>query len=340
MLWGNMWGAYKDVALGFASGVNTSLGNVVYSNRGWSVPHLVGYMESHDEDRIAYECKTYGNTAGTYNIKSLPTGMRRIEMLENLFYTVPGPKMLWQFGEMGYDFPINYCPDGTINPNCRTDPKPIRWDYLDNPYRHRLHDVTRALLYLRNNYDAFETTNYSVGGLGSGQIRSLILGGSDLRVIVIANVGTTVATASVAFQNNETLYEYYTGQTLDVVAGTNSIQLQPGEYRLYLDQFVALPPGVIISGTSEQSGFLSGMEVYPNPAGAIFAVDFALRESAQVQAQVFDFTGRLVVSIPATALPAGEHQIEITTEGWPAGVYQVVLRDSNGAQLTRKLLKM
>jgi hypothetical protein len=91
-------------------------------------------------------------------------------------------------------FPLD--PDGTINPNCRTDPKPIRWDYLDNPYRHRLHDVTRALLYLRNNYDAFETTNYSVGGLGSGQIRSLILGGSDLRVIVIANVGTTVATPS------------------------------------------------------------------------------------------------------------------------------------------------
>lgn len=344
MLWGNMWGAYKDVALGFSSGINTSLGNVVYSNRGWSVPHLIGYMESHDEDRIAYECKTYGNVAGTYNIKSLPTGLRRIEMLENLFYTVPGPKMLWQFGEMGYDFPINYCPDGSINPNCRTDPKPVRWDYLDNPYRKRLHDVTQALLYLRNNYDVFETSNYNIQ-LAPGTIRQVWLNdnASGMAVVVIANVSTSVI-------NNQTLYlngpqgwwyEYYTGDSVFYNGfPVNTITLQPGEYRLYLNQYVPLPPGVIISGTNEQAGFLSGMEVYPNPAGAIFAVDFALRESAQVQTQVFDFTGRLVASVPPTALPAGEHQIEIETAGWPAGVYQVVLRDSNGAQLTRKLLKM
>ncbi len=236
MLWGNMWGAYKDVALGFSSGVNADLGGVVYSNRNWTVPHLVGYMESHDEDRIAYECKTYGNVAGTYNIKSLPTAMRRIEMLENLFYTVPGPKMLWQFGEMGYDFPINYCPDGTINNNCRTDPKPIRWDYLDNPYRRRLHDVTRALLYLRNSYEAFETTNYDVFSLGAGQIRRLILNGSDLKVVVVANVGTTNAMATLGFPNSGTWFEYYTGESLSVGAGNTSIPLEAGEYRLYTDQ--------------------------------------------------------------------------------------------------------
>ncbi|HNE30490.1 MAG TPA: alpha-amylase family glycosyl hydrolase, partial [Saprospiraceae bacterium] len=246
MLWGNMWGAYKDVALGFSSGINTSLGNVVYSNRGWSVPHLIGYMESHDEDRIAYECKTYGNVAGTYNIKSLPTGLRRIEMLENLFYTVPGPKMLWQFGEMGYDFPINYCPDGSINPNCRTDPKPVRWDYLDNPYRKRLHDVTQALLYLRNNYDVFETSNYNIQ-LAPGTIRQVWLNdnASGMAVVVIANVSTSVI-------NNQTLYlngpqgwwyEYYTGDSVFYNGfPVNTITLQPGEYRLYLNQYVPLPP--------------------------------------------------------------------------------------------------
>ncbi|HNL39062.1 MAG TPA: T9SS type A sorting domain-containing protein, partial [Saprospiraceae bacterium] len=221
---------------------------------------------------------------------------------------------------------------------------PIRWDYLDNPYRRRLHDVTQALLYLRNNYDVFETTDYNIQ-LGPGAIRQIWLNdnAAGQAVVVIANVSTTVV-------NNQTLYlngppgwwyEYYTGDSLYYNGfPVNTITLQPGEYRLYLNQYVPLPPGVIISGTNEQAGFLSGMEVYPNPAGAIFAVDFALRESAQVQTQVFDFTGRLVASVPPTALPAGEHQIEIETAGWPAGVYQVVLRDSNGAQLTRKLLKM
>ncbi len=80
--------------------------------------------------------------------------------------------------------------------------------------------------------------------------------------------------------------------------------------------------------------------MYPNPAGAIFAVDFALRESAQVQVEVFDLTGRSVFVVPATSLPAGEHQVEIETTGWPLGFYQVSVRDENGARLTRKLVKM
>ncbi|MCC7507157.1 MAG: T9SS type A sorting domain-containing protein [Saprospiraceae bacterium] len=339
MFWGNMWGGYKDVALGFGSATSANLTGVDYKSRTWSVPHLIGYMESHDEDRIAYECKTYGNVVGSYNIKSLPTAMRRIEMIEQLFYTVPGPKMLWQFGEMGYDFPINYCPDGSINNNCRTDPKPIRWDFLDNPYRRRLHDVTQALLHLRNNFDAFETTDYSVAGLGSGQVKSVVLNGSDLRLVSVANVGTTTTTASVAFPTTGTWYEYYTGETLNVTSGTTSLSLQAGEYRLYLDQFVPLPAGVVISGTSENAGSMSGMEVYPNPAGAIFAVDFALRESARIQIEVFDFTGKRQALVAAADFSAGEHQVQVETGDWPAGLYLVTLRDDAGGTMTRKLVK-
>lgn len=338
MFWGNMWERYKDVALGYTTGVNTSLLGIAYTERDWSVPHLIGYMESHDEQRIVYECKTFGNVVGSYNIKSLPTALRRVEMLNNLFYTVPGPKMLWQFGELGYDYSINTCPDGTINNNCRTDPKPIRWDYLDDPYRRRLYNVTAALLNLRKNYDAFETTDFSLA-LGAGQIRTIILAGTDLRVVAVANVGTTNATANLAFQNAETLYEYYTGETLNVTAGINSIPLEAGEYRLYLDQFVPLPPGVVI-GTTEKSGLLSGLEVYPNPVGNVFVADFALRNGAGVFVEVFDLTGRAVFQMPATELPAGEHQLEIEAAHWPAGIYQLSLRDESGARLTRKLVKM
>ena len=43
--------------------------------------------------------------------------------------TIPGPKMIWQFGELGYDYSINTCTNGTVNNNCRLDEKPIRWDY-------------------------------------------------------------------------------------------------------------------------------------------------------------------------------------------------------------------
>ncbi|MCY7329448.1 MAG: hypothetical protein LH618_12935, partial [Saprospiraceae bacterium] len=154
MTWGNMWGAYKDAALGFSSTPNLS--GISYKQRGWTVPNLVGYYESHDEDRIAFECQSYGNTNNAnYNVKYLPVYARRMELLNNLLYPVPGPKMLWQFGELAYDFSINRCENGTINNNCRTSPKPIRWDYLNDPYRRRLYDVTAALLHLRQAYDVF-----------------------------------------------------------------------------------------------------------------------------------------------------------------------------------------
>ena len=53
-----------------------------------------------------------------------------MEMSAAFFFTIPGPKMIWQFGELGYDYSINHCANGTINNNCRLDAKPIRWDYL------------------------------------------------------------------------------------------------------------------------------------------------------------------------------------------------------------------
>ena len=61
---------------------------------------------------------------------------------------VTGPKMIWQFYELGYDFSINRCGNGTISTNCRTDKKPIRWDYLQNADRKKLYNAVAALMKL------------------------------------------------------------------------------------------------------------------------------------------------------------------------------------------------
>jgi hypothetical protein len=64
--------------------------------------------------------------------------------------------MMWQFGELGYDYSINRCVNGTVNNNCRLDPKPVRWDYLQNADRERLHQVISGLIYLKTNYPTFQ----------------------------------------------------------------------------------------------------------------------------------------------------------------------------------------
>jgi len=344
MVWGKMWGEYKNLGLGFNTFVqNTTLNWVSYQARGWNNPHLIGYMESHDEDRIAFEMRTYGNsTVAGYDVKSMPIGMRRLEMLNNLLFTVPGPKMLWQFGEVGYDFHINLCENGSVNMGCRTSPKPIRWDYYDDPNRRRLYDVTAALLHLRKNLEVFETSDYTVH-TGGGAIRQNRLHDpvTGQRALVLANVNTADASVSVDFPESGWWYEYYTGDSLQAATGTpQPFMLAPGEYRIYLNQYVALPPGLNPTPTREAFAAVSDVTLFPNPASETSTLSFVLEESTDIQLEVLDINGRRVSFFQTGELPAGEHQVTIPSANFAPGFYFVRLSDAAGrGSITMKLIK-
>ena len=82
-------------------------------------------MESHDEQRLMYEALTSGlNNGSGYDVRNLPTALARMDMNAAFFLPIPGPKMMWQFGELGYDIDINQ--------NGRTGAKPILWNYLQD----------------------------------------------------------------------------------------------------------------------------------------------------------------------------------------------------------------
>ncbi|MCW5923822.1 MAG: T9SS type A sorting domain-containing protein [Saprospiraceae bacterium] len=340
MLWGNMHGSYKETALGYnLTGGQTDLRWVSWKERNWTKPHLIGYFESHDEERIGFECASFGNANGNYNIKWLPYYSLRIEMLNNLLYTVPGPKMLWQFGELAYDFSINYCENGTISPNCRTAPKPIRWDFPNDPYRRRLSDVTTALLQLRKNHEVFETANFNAD-IGPANVRRIWLNSPDMNVFVVANVSLT--TQSTLLFLDATIgwwYEYYTGDSVQSHGAPIPTMLAPGEYRIYLDKYVPLPAGVNPTPVREISGVLNSLEVYPNPVGSLCAVDFFLDESADIVIEAVDLTGRVVSRLATGRLPSGLQHFELATEGWQPGIYILSVRDERGARLTKRLAK-
>jgi glycosidase len=340
MLWGNMWGGYKDVALGVAAGWGNSLSNISYKTRTWNDPHLVGYMESHDEERIAYECKNYGAVSGSYNVKTFATGMKRLEMLQQLFFTIPGPKMLWQFGELGYDYSINYCENGTINTDCRTSPKPIRWDYFQVAERRHLYDVTRALTHLRTTEDVFETTTFQQISKNSGKGRIVKLNGTDTNVFVIVNVGITEQIIATDFQHTGQWFEYYTGASINVDNLTANMTLQPGEYRLFIDKFVALPPGVNFpTETYELSGDLSALSVFPNPTNEQVTIAFQLQKASKVQVALFDLTGKQISILSEGLLSAGEQVLDINLRV-AQGIYFLKVLDENGAFLCKKVVKM
>ena len=90
LLWGNMNHEYNEATMGYAS----NLSGATHKSRNWNDMHLVSYMESHDEERLMYKNLLYGNSSGTYNIKSFPIAIQRMKLAGAFYFIIPGPKMM------------------------------------------------------------------------------------------------------------------------------------------------------------------------------------------------------------------------------------------------------
>lgn len=240
MLWGNMNNNYNQASMGFNTDWNFDYG--LFVARGWANPHLITYMESHDEERLMYKNLQFGNSSGGYNVKTLATALKRMELTGAFLFTQPGPKMIWQFGELGYEYSINFCQNGTINTNCRTDAKPIRWDYLQNADRNKLYRVWAALIRLRSNplYSNLFTTNNITRDF-NGAFKWMKITQGSTHLMVIGNFDVVAQSGSVTFPTAGTWYDFLNGTTIATTGSSQSFNLQPGEYRVFLNQFVALP---------------------------------------------------------------------------------------------------
>lgn len=146
-LWRNMQRTYGQTAMGWNDGGSdrvTDFNGMFSGTSSMPFGSLVGYMESHDEERCSYEVLKWGNGDTKTNLASR---MDRLALNAAFFLTVPGPKMIWQFGEVGYDISIN-------DPG-RTDAKPARWDYYEDPDRMRLFQAYSDLLAFRKENPRF-----------------------------------------------------------------------------------------------------------------------------------------------------------------------------------------
>ena len=324
MLWGNVTFGYQNAAKGFIA--NSSLMNGIYTNRTWALPHLITYMESHDEERLMYEAITYGNaTNPLHNAKDPYTALGRMQGLAVSFLTQPGPRMIWQFGEIGYDISIDY--------PCRTCNKPILWSYLQQGRRQQLLDVYKATLALRNNYETFRSLNFQAS-LGAG-IKRMIMNHSSMNGISLVNVDVNVASAVPAFQHTGWWYEYFSGDSLNVSNVNSGIVLQAGEYRVYTD--IKLPKPYITSVASLEELETEAFEfkVYPVPFDESLSFSFNAEGILPYEIQWYTSEGQLVDS------KKGFSNYGVNTLDWkniqvPPGTYLIVLQLGN--QFTSKII--
>ncbi len=316
MSWGNENHEYNEATMGYSSNLNY----ISYQYRGWDDPHLIGYMESHDEERLMYKNLQFGNSNGDYDVQELPTALARQELAAAFFFTIPGPKMLWQFGELGYDYSINYCVNGTVNPNCRLDPKPIRWDYFEMTNRQRLHDVYKALINLKKNYATFETTDYQLNVNTSH--KRIYLNHSEMNAVVLGNFDMEAGDLNVFFQDMGTWYEYFSGDSLMVDDLTEIVPLEAGEYRLYTDEKLDTPDITTSVNYVDNSPNIN-LHIFPNPTTDIAQIEYELPQAADVKIHLINSLGQPIKTLIDDRFASGEHAMSLSTKTLDSGLYFV-----------------
>ncbi|MFH1121733.1 MAG: alpha-amylase family glycosyl hydrolase [Bacteroidota bacterium] len=291
LLWSAMHSNYKQVAMGWETSSDVSW--AFHGNRGWNYPNLLDYMESHDEERMMFEALSNGNSAPNYNIRDTLTALHHQEQALVLFMGIPGPKMLWQFEEMGYDYSIFYG-------GGRTAPKPPRWDYLDNPAREKISRVISGMAALRKS-DAFRYGNFTSELWSLG--KRMWITHSSMDVVISVNMGVTGFDMAPGFTKTGTWYDYFTGEAINVTdAGGHFFFFGPGDYRVFTSEPLPKPyHNLEVTVLDDVTGNpIEGASVSLNNAGNHYTgVDgktsfLALPQSVEVTAGKFGWLSQTV----------------------------------------------
>ena len=305
-LWRNANNAFSQAAMGFQS--SSDFGGLNSSPRRW-----VGYSESHDEERNFFKARSFGAgrvlSDSVYRISRVPL---------NVAFTtfMPGPKMLWQFQEMGFDYSINSLGGRTSN-------KPSAWGWLDLPHRKAAYDASSKIISLRRMFPAaFTQGNYqmNVGSSDWDNGRRIALTHSDLNLLVLGNFKADAsATAFPNFPKTGMWYNVLTGAEYFVGFNNNPITLSAGELLIFADRRINFNTSVdeVIDNNRLQV-------IYPTrTSGKVYITD----SSWQHEVVVFNVNGQ--------ALSTQRNVSEIDLSAYQPGVYLIRLSSPEGSVTAR-----
>ena len=245
MLWGKMTEPYNQLSMGHNS--NNSIARMRAESRGFSGKRLVGYPESHDEERLMYKNMLYGNsTQSGHNVKNLNVALSRMSAIGAVSLLVPGPKMIWHFGELGMEQSLNTCSDGTVN-NCRLDTKPQpQWtnNWLADTQRKKIYDDWSRMNDLKQNNPVFKGDS-SISPLSSNNlVQRMYVFDNSLsglkNVVILANFDVTTQNVTADFPYTGTWHDLMDESTVNVSSTSQTVTLAPGEFKVFGNQQATL----------------------------------------------------------------------------------------------------
>jgi 1,4-alpha-glucan branching enzyme len=280
MLWGNLNHNFNEATMGYTG--SSDLSWTDYKTRGWAKPNVVAYAESHDEERLMFKNITYGNnTNPQHKIKDTTIALKRIEAAMCLLIPLRGPKLIWQFGELGYDYSIDF--------NGRVGNKPIRWNYQNDSRRKRIFEVVSTLNNLKTSDDSLSTDNYTYTA-GPTAIKTLVINSGTTKASIIANFGVTALPVVIQFPVAGTWYNVFGKDSIVLTGTTLNDTLAPGAYKVYINKPVETNYPTALNEPGNTNNWL-GATVFPNPTDDLFSVYTGLPSSQPLNLEIYNLAG-------------------------------------------------
>lgn len=320
MFWGNMNFDFRDIAKGNSRNFDWGY----YQTRGWNNNTLVGYMESHDEERTMWESLTWGQTS-PLNIRQLSNAVNRNQLMAAFFFSIPGPKMMWQFEEFGYDVELN---------NDRLGIKPTKWEYLDNPERQRLLNMYKAMMELKSTNNAFNKPQNATLEL-TQPLKSIKLTDGDFRMVLYGNFGLTdINNATITFPSTGTWYNFFTGEEIVLTGTSRTFRLRANEFLMFTNKKLPLPEGEILQdpilSINPEIGNPSEFKIYPVPASDRLTVVIPASMN-KVNFRIMDVTGKVLQEDENLGQ---DEKLQVDIQDFTTGIY--IFEISDNRQIMRK----
>ncbi len=327
LMWGNHNHNMAEAVMGYNENGKSDFSWASYQKRGWDSPHIINYIESHDEERIMYKAQEYGASSGDYNVKDLSTGLERSKAAAAFIFSVPGPNMIWQFGELGYDYSINTCTDGSIDEGCRTGRKPIKWDYAEDTDRMNLYKVYAQMATLKKEEPVFSTDNYSLDVSDAIKQIELNYNGSDVRLV--GNFGTTTATVSPSFSSTGIWYRHFRGDEIEITDLNQEFELSPGKFIMFTEKKLI---GFGIDTSTDELEPIQNVRISPTLVESSLTINFSNQPANK--ALIYNLSGSVIKQFIIDNNIHTENLSEL-----PSGIYLIKFEGGDSNSAVKKFIK-
>ncbi len=339
-------------SFGFTPGAIDNLNNDIINAGFYPGPNslYMRFMESQDEDRIAYFY------SGNNSLGATETFKRTMPMATAIF-SAPGFPMIWNGQEVGFGYGIS----GAKEDRARST---INWNFdgktLLIPHYQRL-------AWIRGTYRAFATQNFARIATGNDGMYGIVRSFDNENGISLCNMNSTSTKATLTivgsgssqnvlfskgvingkpyFMNdvyNDTSYiiSFASGSaTFDVTLpgyGSAVFILSDSVRKLIVPTITA----IVDRNSSAQNipTEYSLSQNYPNPFNPSTVISYQLSVNSYVTLKVYDVIGREVATLVNERQEAGTYQTTFNAKGLSSGLYFYQLKAGNFVEIKKMLL--